>query len=142
MVYHEREVPAAIERLAHLDVVVIDTPGRATSGDWVAALERFSADEVHLVLPAGLQHRVMRRLYQELESTGITHALFTKMDQMPDDVDVAAVADVVGIPVRWLGGGYQIPGHLAPATTRILEPRRNPYEAAGSISGSDEPILS
>jgi flagellar biosynthesis protein FlhF len=32
VVYHAREVEAALERLAHLEAVIVDTPGRSTNG--------------------------------------------------------------------------------------------------------------
>jgi flagellar biosynthesis protein FlhF len=121
VVYHAREVEAALERMAGLDVVVVDTPGRATTESaWVHALRALQPDEVHLVLPAGLRLDVARGLRDRLASIGPTHALLTKLDELPGDAGLASTVDALELPVRWLGEGYEVPGRLAPATSRIV----------------------
>lgn len=121
VVYHVREVEAAMERLQHLDAVVIDTPGRArTDSGWGQALRKLAADEVHLVLPASLRDDVAGEFKNRLSATGITHALFTKLDEVPGDVGLAALAGTLELPVRWIGDGYEVPGKLSSAGSRIV----------------------
>lgn len=133
VVYHAREVEAALERLAHLDVVVIDTPGRvATEAGWKGALKTLGADEVHLVLPASLQLAVARSFRERLRDVGVTHALFTKLDEVPGDVGLAALSDALQLPVRWVGDGFEVPGELAPAGNRIVRSLGKRHHSASS----------
>jgi flagellar biosynthesis protein FlhF len=50
----------------------------------------------------------------------VTHALITKVDEIPADVGLATMADALELPVRWVGDGYEVPGRLAPAASRIV----------------------
>lgn len=121
VLYHPREAAAALERLAGHDVILIDTPGRAADGTgWVETLKELAPDEVHLVLPAGLRKEVAVSLQRGLRGVGITHALFTKLDEVPGDAGLADLAESIGLPTRWVGDGYEVPGELALATSRIF----------------------
>lgn len=119
--YSEEDVRPAMERLRDRDVVVVDTPGRLESdSDWLPILRRIDPDEVHLVVPAGLQQPVALRLRDRFGVTGVTHALFSKVDDLENDAGLAHIAQVVSLPVRWVADGYEVPGALASALPRIL----------------------
>jgi flagellar biosynthesis protein FlhF len=121
VIYHAREVPAAIERLRDREVVIVDTPGRWTDdGNWTASLAAIDADEIHLVVPAGLRHEVAVDLARRFESANVTHILISKLDETPGDLGLAQMAEALELPSRWVSDGFEIPGALATAAPRIL----------------------
>ena len=131
VLYHAREAEAALQRLADHEVVLVDTPGRTADGTgWVETLEALKPDEVHLVLPAGLRKEVAVSLHRRLHRVGVTHALFTKLDEVPGDAGLAELAETVGLPTRWIGDGYEVPGELALATSRIFRSLGSRLEVA------------
>jgi flagellar biosynthesis protein FlhF len=124
VVYHRREVKGVIQRMRDRDVIVVDTPGRPTSGgdgaDWLGALEAFDPDEVHIVLPAGARLEVAKEYIARFRDTGVTHALYSKLDELEEDRGLAQIAQALDLPARWVADGYEIPAALAPAGPRIL----------------------
>lgn len=124
VVYHKREVSAAMNRLREMDVVVVDTPGRLPadkeSSGWGAALSELDPDEVHLVLPAGVRLDVAQSYLDAFTGAGVTHVLYSKLDEVPGERGLAEMAQTLGLPTRWVADGHEIPGALAPAGPRIL----------------------
>lgn len=122
VVYNAREIAPAVRRLRDVDVIVVDTPGRWTgcTDSWGAILDRIDADETHLVIPAGLRIEVALTVRERLESTGPTHVLFTKLDELPGDAGLAEMAEALALPARWVADGHQVPEGLAEAATRVL----------------------
>lgn len=125
VIYSRREVPEALKRLRGCDVVLVDCPGRAPSAgpevpEWQEALELVRADEIHLVLPGIIRWDVACELRDEYRALGPTHALYTQLDLLPGDRGLAELAERVGLPVRWVADGHDIPGDLKEAAPRIL----------------------
>lgn len=125
VLYHRQELPGALQRLRDCDVIVVDTPGRspradAAGAEWRQILESARADEVHLVLPAGVRIDVALRMKTALSSCEPTHALYTKLDETGGDEGLAELAEAVALPVRWVADGQEIPGELQPGGPRIL----------------------
>jgi flagellar biosynthesis protein FlhF len=128
-----------LARLAQVDVILVDTPGRApapasataSSADpapaggapalaWQTLLRRIGPDEVHLVLPGGVRLEVARRAREAYALCGPTHLLLSKLDEVPGDAGVAEIADELGLPARWVATGHEVPLDLHPAPPRIL----------------------
>jgi flagellar biosynthesis protein FlhF len=135
--YDAADARAALERLAHCDVVVVDTPGRGPrTGDdddpWRLLLAALAPDEVHLVVPATMRADLAEGLRDRLDALlaenqngaggahGVTHALLTKLDEVPGDDGVAALAAQLDLPVRWVADGQEIPADLSPGAPRLL----------------------
>jgi flagellar biosynthesis protein FlhF len=118
------DVPAALARLGDCDVVIVDTPGRNPRGaldlEWRAPFEACAADEVHLVIPAGSRADVACAFRDAFRWAGLTHALITKLDEVPGEIGIAELAERIGLPTRWITDGQDIPVDLRPATPRIL----------------------
>jgi flagellar biosynthesis protein FlhF len=118
--YEESEVADALARLGRREVVLVDTAGRSPrrADDLDATrrqLEQLGPDEVHLVLPAGLQPSHARRMLAEYRPLGVTHLLATKLDECPDDPTVFALAADRGLPMRWAATGQEVPNDLSAA---------------------------
>jgi flagellar biosynthesis protein FlhF len=132
VVYHPAEVEGALERLAGVDVILVDTPGRSqvagsgptsspeASTAWRTLLRRIGPDEVHLVLPAGVRLEVAHGAREAYAPCGPTHLLLSKLDEVPGDAGVAEIADELGLPARWVATGQEVPLDLHPAPARIL----------------------
>ena len=125
--YDEDDAARAMTRLTKCDVVLVDTPGRspragARDEDWWPILDALRPDEIHLVMPGGLRLDVAAAAAANLTLTAQrpTHLLLTKLDDVPDDIGIADLADLLALPARWLTDGLDVPVDLKPAPQRIL----------------------
>jgi flagellar biosynthesis protein FlhF len=120
VVWESRDLPRAMRRMRDLEVVLVDTPGRGprAAEDLRALQERLLAlapDEVHLVLPAGLQPALAHRMVAAHLPLGVTHLLVTKLDEFPDERGAFELAHRFGLPMRWVTDGQEVPRDLQPA---------------------------
>lgn len=126
VVYGDDELSGALRRLAHCDVIVVDTPGRSprqgvARAEWRLLLDRLKPDEVHLVLPAGIRPDIALALRDSYDRCYLTHALLTKLDEVPGECGVADLAAALGLPMRWVTDGQQIPADFYAAAPRVLQ---------------------
>jgi len=125
VVYREEEVKAALDRLAHCDVVLVDSPGRSPRSEehndaWTRLLETLAPDEVHLVIPASMRIEAALDALAWYSSVGVSHLLVTKLDEVADDAGLADAAIELHLPTRWVTDGQEIPADLHPAVQRVL----------------------
>ena len=125
-VYEPAHVTGALRRLAKskCDVVLVDTPGQSPRADalaqrWTAAFRALEPHEVHLVLPATHRADLVAPLRLQAEVLGVTHALFTKLDEVAGGSGLTELAAEAALPTRWVLDG-QNATDLRPAVTRIL----------------------
>lgn len=121
--YDAGDVQRAIAALVDCDVVIVDTPGRGMSGrsdlEWHACLAAVNADEVNLVVPAGLRPDVARAVRRAHDRFHPTHAIFTMLDELPDRSGVAELRSAVGLPVQWYTDGPSVPVDLRPSMSAL-----------------------
>lgn len=125
VVYQVHEIPAALHRLNECEVVVVDTPGRGprAAGDeleWRELLAALAPDETHLVLPATIRFDVADFICEAYEPVGVTHVLLTKLDELPTEAAVVALADRLAFRARWVTDGQEVPADLRGAVQRML----------------------
>jgi flagellar biosynthesis protein FlhF len=121
--YDDRDLPGALTRLAKCDVIIIDTPGRGPKCDnnaWRTMLRRLDPDETHFVVPATIRSDLMISTRAEFVALGATHAILTKVDEVPLDSMVAVFAADVGMPVRWVTDGQDVPTDLREAAPTLM----------------------
>jgi flagellar biosynthesis protein FlhF len=123
--YDVDDLARAMKQLAHVDVILVDTPGRspragARDDEWVPILTVLRPDEIHLVIPAGVRLDVAGVALRSTVGTRPTHLLLTKLDDVPDDSGVADLASLLALPARWLTDGLDVSVDLKPAHQRIL----------------------
>ncbi|HTR97195.1 MAG TPA: hypothetical protein VMH61_04785 [Candidatus Acidoferrales bacterium] len=135
--WEAKDVARALRRLRDRDVVLVDTPGRGprAEGDLrelQGRLLEVAADEVHLVMPAGLQRSLARRVLTSHLALGVTHLLGTKLDEYPDERGLFELARQFGLPMRWLADGQEVPRDLqrAPVVPGAVQPASRAAEAA------------
>lgn len=125
--WETRDLAPALRRLRDRDVVLVDTPGRgpralADLRELQSRLLELAPDEVHLVMPAGLQRAVARRIVAAHLPLGVTHLLVTKLDECPDEAGLFELARQYGLPMRWVTDGQEVPRDLQPAPRTAPEP--------------------
>ncbi|MBC7841682.1 MAG: hypothetical protein H7099_05195 [Gemmatimonadaceae bacterium] len=123
--YDVQDATRAIAQLNSVDVILIDTPGRSPKAGardeaWWPILRTMCPDEIHFVIPAGLRPDVAVTSFSTHDAMRPTHLLLTKLDDVPDDTGVAALASLLALPTRWLTDGLDVPADLKPAPQRIL----------------------
>ena len=138
VIYDRREVAAALRRLAHCEVILVDTPGESPatperSAEWLELLAEVAPDEVHLLVPAAVRPEVAGDALDRFDALGVTHLLPTKLDEVREDAGLLEIAAELALPTRWLTDGQEIPVDLRPAAPRLLAAlsggRRRPTRA-------------
>lgn len=129
VVYDAAEVPAAMKRLNSCDVVLIDTPGRSPASAelterWRTLLDAIAPDETHLVMPATLRQDLAFEIGRAYSTTrahrGATHLIVSKTDEVPRETGIADLAISLGLPMRWITDGQDVPADVKPGVARIL----------------------
>ncbi len=124
-IYDPSEIDDALRRLSDCDVILVDTPGRGPrttndAGTWRAALRQLRPDEVHLCIPASWRLELAATARESFTPLGITHALVTKLDEVPADATIARLASTIDLPARWVTDGQDIPTDLRDAGPKVL----------------------
>jgi flagellar biosynthesis GTPase FlhF len=125
--WEARDLPRAMRRFRDRDVVLVDTPGRGprAAGDLrelQSRLLELAPDEVHLVMPAGLQPSLSRRIVTAHLPLGVTHLLATKLDEFPDERGLFELARQFALPMRWVTDGQEVPRDLQLAPEIVPSP--------------------
>src|SRR5690606_7627268 len=98
--YDAGDVAAALRRLEGCETILVDTPGRKVTDvahlEWRTLLKATDADEVHFVVPAGVRTDVALAQKRALEPCGLTHTLLTRLDEVPGETGVGALAERIG----------------------------------------------
>lgn len=123
--YDARELSAAMRRLSRCELVLVDTPGRGprtpTSRPvWRDLLTTMRADETHLVVSAATRTELAGHVRAEYQQLGVTHSLLTKLDEVPHDSNIAALASGLRLPARWTTDGQDVPTDLHGAGPAVL----------------------
>lgn len=127
VVYEPAQVAGAMRRLtkARCDVVIVDTPGQGPRADalaqrWSAALRALAPDEIHLVMPATHRADLAAVVRSQSAALGVTHALLTKMDEVPGGHGLTELTIALGMPVRWVCDGQDAAADVRNGAPRLL----------------------
>jgi flagellar biosynthesis protein FlhF len=119
------EMRRALEELAGLDLVLIDTAGRSPRDELQikelkALLTEASVDEVHLVLSMTSSLRTLEASAAQFAAAGTTALILTKLDEASGMGSLLSVARKIGLPISYLTMGQDVPDDIEPAhPTRI-----------------------
>lgn len=119
------QMPAAIDRFADLDLVLIDTAGRSPRDagrieELRSLLAAASPDETHLVLGVNATSRGLLSAVERFAATGPTSLLLTKLDEAAGLGHVAEVVDAARLPVSYLTDGQSVPEDIGVARIESL----------------------
>lgn len=119
------EMRTALEKLADVDLVLIDTAGRSPRDE--AHLEELrlllaeaTPDETHLVLSTTATARGIQESIDRFGVVAPTSLLLTKIDEAPTLGHVAEPLFAAGLPVSYLTNGQRVPEDIGVAHPRTL----------------------
>jgi flagellar biosynthesis protein FlhF len=117
------ELRQAIDRLADMDLVLIDTAGRSPRDELkIQELRSFlseaDVDQVHLVLSLATGVRTNELTAEKFRSVGVTSMLLTKLDEAAGPGAIVSAARRIQLPVSYLTTGQDVPDDIEPADAR------------------------
>lgn len=115
-----REMREAVDRMSHLDLVLMDTAGRSPRDEVrIQELRTFlteaSADEVHLVLSSVAATRTLEETAQRFTAIGATSLILTKLDEATGLGSVLPMLRSSGLPLSYLTNGQNVPDDIETA---------------------------
>ncbi len=117
VVVSPQDVPSALERLRHCDIVFIDTAGRSQRNDIQMSelrifLDLLKPEETHLVLSATSNQRTLRQVIDKFSILKIDKVLFTKMDETLTPGIIISAIHWLGRPVSYVTIGQSVPDDI------------------------------
>ncbi len=118
-----REMREAVDRMSHLDLVLMDTAGRSPRDEVRVQelrtfLEEATADEVHLVLSSVAATRTLEETAQRFTAIGATSLILTKLDEATGLGSVLPMLRSSGLPLSYLTNGQNVPDDIETAEAR------------------------
>ncbi len=140
VVQEPQQMPEAMERLADVDLILIDTAGRSPRSD--ARIEQLRGmlaaarpDETHLVLSATSSHETIQNILHGFAPIRPTSAILSKLDETSQTASVLAALEGHEIPISYLTTGQQVPDDIETADEQALVKELLPTQMIGSSLG-------
>lgn len=119
------EMRDAVESMADLDLVLLDTAGRSPQDEVkLRELKLFlaeaAADEVHLVLSSTASPATLLRTAEKFSAVGTTSLVLTKLDEAAGLGNLLSLWRACKLPLSYLTNGQNVPDDIAPADRRRL----------------------
>jgi flagellar biosynthesis protein FlhF len=120
-----REMREAVARMAHLDLVLMDTAGRSPRDEiriqeLKSLLAEAEADEVHLVLSSTAGAKSLAATAERFADVGTTSLLITKIDEATSLGHLVTLLRACRLPVSFLTDGQNVPDDIQVADKRRL----------------------
>jgi flagellar biosynthesis protein FlhF len=120
-----REMRRALDELAGLDLVLIDTAGRSPRDELKiqelkSLLTEAQVDEVHLVLSLAASARSLQTIAEKFSPAGPTAIILTKLDEAAGLGALLSAARRVPLPVSYLTTGQDVPDDIEHAQARRI----------------------
>ena len=119
-----REMRAAVDRMADLDLVLLDTAGRSPHDrvkiqELRAFLHEAQADEVHLVLSCVASATTLIRTAERFAAAAPTSLLLTKLDEATGYGQMLELVRAARLPLSYTTHGQNVPDDIC-----VAEPQR------------------
>lgn len=119
------EMRRALDELAGLDLVLIDTAGRSPKDDLQiqelkSLLAEAHVDEVHLVMSLTSNPRGLEATAAKFAAAGTTAMILTKLDEASGMGALLSAARRVKLPISYLTAGQAVPDDIEPAHPRRI----------------------
>jgi flagellar biosynthesis protein FlhF len=119
------EMRRALDELAGLDLVLIDTAGRSPKDELQiqelkSLLAEAHVDEVHLVLSMTSSRQSLEAAAAKFKAAGTTAVILTKLDEASGMGAVLSLARQVDLPISYLTNGQAVPDDIEPAHPRRI----------------------
>jgi flagellar biosynthesis protein FlhF len=148
VVEQPEQMRLALDRMAAMDVVLIDTTGRSPRDEpMVEQLGELLAlaqpDQTHLVLSATSSPSALRDVVRGFAPLAPTQMVMTKVDEVPSMVAVMPWLMECPLPLSYLTDGQHVPDDIVAASRPLLAElalSRNPWlqiteRVAGQVAG-------
>jgi flagellar biosynthesis protein FlhF len=118
-----REMREAVDRMAHLDLVLLDTAGRSPRDEVKirelrALLSEARADEVHLVLSSAASSASLVNTAERFAAAGTTAMILTKLDEASGLGHLLPALRSARLPLSYLTNGQNVPDDIETAQAR------------------------
>ena len=119
------EMASAIERLSHLDLILMDTAGRSPRDaikirELKAMLSAADADEVHLVMSATSTSQSLIRTAEQFSEVGTTAMVLTKLDESTSLGNLVSLWRSTSLPMSYVTNGQNVPDDIQSAAAPRL----------------------
>lgn len=120
-----REMRRAVERLANLDLILMDTAGRSPRDELKiqelrSLLAEAGADEVHLVLSSVNSLENLKKTVRQFADVGVTAIVVTKLDEATGLGTLLPLLRSCRLPLSYVTHGQNVPDDIAAADRRKL----------------------
>lgn len=120
-----REMRDAVRRMAHLELLLVDTAGRSPRDDVKirelrAFLTEAGADEIHLVLSSVANLRTLQQTAERFLSVGANALILTKLDEATGLGNVLPLLRNCKLPLSYLTNGQNVPDDIETADPRRM----------------------
>ncbi len=120
-----REMRGAIQRMADLDLIMVDTAGRSPRDavqlqELKAMLAEARAHEAHLVLSTVASSLSLTKTIEQFHGVGITSLVLTKFDEAHGLGHLIDLLRTKRLPISYVTHGQNVPDDIAPAARREL----------------------
>ncbi len=120
VVTNSLEMRRALDELAGLDLVLIDTAGRSPRDELqIQELKRLLAaancDEVQLVLSATASSRSLLATAKQFQAANATSIILSKLDEASQLGPLLSLAEEVNLPISYITTGQDVPDDIEPA---------------------------
>lgn len=132
-----REMRRAVQELAAMDLVLIDTAGRSPRDELkIQELKSFlgeaDVDQVHLVLSLVSSARSLEQAAEKFRVVGTTALLLTKLDEAAGAGAILSAAKRIQLPISYITTGQDVPDDIEAASApqvarRILGAHSLPF---------------
>jgi flagellar biosynthesis protein FlhF len=117
VVHAPDEMREAMQRMAGMDLVLIDTAGRSPKDEvrlheLRAFLNEAVADEVHLVLSSVATSRTLEQTAERFAAAGTTALVLTKLDEANGLGNLVPVLRSCRLPLSYLTDGQNVPDDI------------------------------
>ena len=131
------EMRRALDELAGLDLVLIDTAGRSPRDDLQiqelkSLLSEADVDEVHLVMSLTASLRSIEATAEKFAAASTTSMILTKLDEAAEMGTLLSASRKVQLPISYLTTGQDVPDDIEPA---------NASRIARMVLGQDKLIV-
>ena len=114
-----------LENHENTDIILLDTAGRNQKDNrhidaFSALFNAFKPNAIHLVLAANLKYKDMIDVVDKFSPLGVSHLVFTKLDETTSYGAIFDVADRLGKPISFFTTGQNVPNDIEVASGEYL----------------------
>ncbi len=120
-----KQMAGALERLADVDLVLVDTAGRSPRSDaritqLRTMLHAAGPDEIHLVISATSSRETIQNIFDGFSPIRPTAVILTKLDETIQTAVPLSALYGRGLPISYMTNGQHVPDDIQSASAEYL----------------------